>query len=120
MLPAPYNNFYKIIQTENHVVIQVEQMHWARVIRLGSEGRPVEHAPSEVRSLSGDSIGRWEGDPAGGDNPDYAAPYGGSLPMPLSDELIYEVACREGNYSMRGTLLGARMLEEQWYKKHGR
>ena len=156
MLPAPYNNFYKIIQTENHVVIQVEQMHWARVIRLDSEGRPVEHAPPRVRSLSGDSIGWWEGDtlvvdttnflrswdtPHEGlhvverftrqddgtlfyefriDDPDYAAPYGGSLPMPLSDELIYEVACHEGNYSMRGTLLGARMLEEQWYKKHGR
>jgi hypothetical protein len=32
-------------------------MHWARVIRLDSE-----HLPGEVRSLSGDSIGRWEGD----------------------------------------------------------
>ena len=156
MLPAPYNNFYKIIQTENHVVIQVEQMHWARVIRLASEGRPVEHAPPQVRSLSGDSIGWWEGDtlvvdttnflrawntPHEGlhvverftrqddgtlfyeyaiEDPDYAAPYGGSLPMPRSDDLIYEVACHEGNYSMRGTLLGARMLEEQWYKTHGR
>ena len=162
MLPSAYNNFKKIIQTETQVVILVEWMHWARVIRLASEGRSVEHEPSQVRSLSGDSIGWWEGDPAGGDDtlvvdttnflrswdtpheglhvverftrqddgtlfyefriddPDYAAPYGGSLPMPRSDDLIYEVACHEGNYSMRGTLLGARMLEEQWYKKHGR
>ncbi len=30
---------------------------WARVIRLNSE-----HLPSDVRSLSADSIGWWEGD----------------------------------------------------------
>jgi hypothetical protein len=56
-ISVPYNNLKKIVQTDTHVAILVEWMHWARVIRLDSE-----HLPGEVRSLSGDSIGRWEGD----------------------------------------------------------
>ncbi len=155
MLPGAYNNFKKIIQTETQVVILIEWMHWARVIRLNDEGGSAEHAPPEVRSLSGDSIGWWEGETLVVDttnflrdwgtpheelhiverftrlddgtlfyefeveDPDYAAPYGGSLPMPRSDDLIYEVACHEANYAMRGTLLGARMLEKEWHDKHG-
>lgn len=39
MLPGAYNNFKKIIQTETQVVILVEWMHWARVIRLDAKGR---------------------------------------------------------------------------------
>jgi len=46
-----------IVQTDTHVAILVEWMHWTRIIRLNAE-----HHPPEVRSLSGDSIGRWEGD----------------------------------------------------------
>ncbi len=52
-----YNNLKTIVQTDNHVMILVEWMHWARVIRLNSE-----HPPSDIRSLGGDSIGHWEGD----------------------------------------------------------
>ena len=55
--PVLYNNLKTIVQTDTHVVILVEWMHWARVIRLDSE-----HLPEAVRSLGGDSIGRWEGD----------------------------------------------------------
>ena len=55
--PLPYNNLKTVVQTEDHVMIQVEWMHWARVIRLNAE-----HAPAEIRSLSGDSIGWWEDD----------------------------------------------------------
>jgi hypothetical protein len=57
MLPALYNNHKRIVQTEDHVVILVEMNHDARIVRLDSE-----HAPAEVRSLLGDSIGWWEGD----------------------------------------------------------
>ncbi len=57
MLPLLYNNLKTIVQTETHVMILVEWMHDARIIRLDSE-----HAPPEVRSLAGDSIGWWEGD----------------------------------------------------------
>jgi hypothetical protein len=55
--PVLYNNLKTIVQTDTHVVILVEWMHWARVIRLDSE-----HLPAELRSLGGDSIGHWEGD----------------------------------------------------------
>ena len=55
--PLPYNNLKTIVQTEDHVTILVEWMHWARIIRLDSE-----HLPAEMRSLGGDSIGWWEGD----------------------------------------------------------
>jgi len=53
----PYNNMYSITQTETHVVILVEWMHYARIIRLDSE-----HGPADLVKLGGDSIGWWEGD----------------------------------------------------------
>jgi hypothetical protein len=55
--PVLYNNLKTIVQTDTHVVILVEWMHWARIIRLDAE-----HHPPEIRSLGGDSIGRWEGE----------------------------------------------------------
>jgi hypothetical protein len=55
--PVAYNNLKTIVQTPTHVMILVEWMHDARIIRLDSE-----HPPPHIRSLSGDSIGWWEGD----------------------------------------------------------
>ena len=55
--PSLYNNYKRIIQTEDHVMILLEMVHDARVIRLNSE-----HAPDSFRTWLGDSIGRWEGD----------------------------------------------------------
>ncbi|MEE2777374.1 MAG: hypothetical protein VYE73_11525 [Acidobacteriota bacterium] len=55
--PRAYNNVKTITQTETHVVLLVEWMHWARVIRLDSE-----HAHAGARSMAGDSIGWFEGD----------------------------------------------------------
>ena len=57
MLPVLYNNLKRIVQTEDSVMILVEMVHDARVIRLDAE-----HAPPEIRSWLGDSVGRWEGD----------------------------------------------------------
>ncbi len=57
MLPTLYNNHKRIVQTPDHVMILVEMVHDARVIRLNGE-----HAPPEVRRWLGDSIGWWEGD----------------------------------------------------------
>ena len=57
MLPILYNNVKTIVQTDTHVMILTEWMHDARIIPLDDE-----HAPQDVRSLSGDSIGRWEGE----------------------------------------------------------
>ena len=52
-----YNNLKTIVQTDDHLIIHIEWMHWTRVIRIDSE-----HAPSDIRSYSGDSIGSWDGD----------------------------------------------------------
>ena len=57
-----YGAYYRITQTETHVVILAELLHWARVIRLPTEGHPVEHRPAELASFSGDPIGWFEGD----------------------------------------------------------
>ena len=55
--PIVYNNLKTIVQTEDHVMILIEWMHWARVVRMNAE-----HLPEDMRSLGGDSIGWWEGD----------------------------------------------------------
>ncbi len=146
-LPILYNNLKTIVQTEDHVVILVEWMHWARIIRLDSE-----HAPPAVRSRGGDSIGHWEGDTlvvdttnfldegtVSGDlhaverftrvdadsviyqftieDPSYAAPYSGEFTWPQTQDKLYEYACHEGNYAMGNILRGARIQEEEARKK---
>lgn len=150
--PRAYNNLKTIIQTDTHVVILIEWMHWARIIRLDGE-----HPPEDYRSYAGDSVGRWEGDTLvidttnllgdwgfhrkgahvverlsflDADNlfyeytvedPEFTAPYSGSLPWPRTDAQLYEFACHEGNYSMGNTLRGARYLEhQQAEQQHGR
>ena len=57
MLPVLYNNNYQIVQTPDHVVILVEMVHDARIIRLNGT-----HPPPSVRQWLGDSVGHWEGD----------------------------------------------------------
>ncbi|HYL77019.1 MAG TPA: hypothetical protein VEU96_22580 [Bryobacteraceae bacterium] len=57
MLPVLYNNNYQIVQTPDHVMILVEMVHDARIIRIGGT-----HAPANIRQWLGDSIGHWEGD----------------------------------------------------------
>jgi hypothetical protein len=52
-----YNNNYQIVQTPDHVMILVEMVHDARIVRIGGE-----HLPKQIRPWMGDSIGRWEGD----------------------------------------------------------
>ena len=57
MLPVLYNNLKRIVQTKDHVMILVEMVHDARIIRMNAE-----HAPSDVRNWLGDSVGHWKGD----------------------------------------------------------
>jgi hypothetical protein len=57
MLPVLYNNHYQIVQTADHVLIQVEMIHDARIVRINGK-----HNPDSVPKWMGDSIGRWEGD----------------------------------------------------------
>ncbi len=57
MLPYSYNSNYRIVQTRDALVVQVEMIHDTRIIHL--DGRP--HLPSSIRLWKGDSVGRWEG-----------------------------------------------------------
>jgi hypothetical protein len=57
MLPVMYNSNYQIVQNRDTVLIHVEMVHDARIIRLGGA-----HPPAHLRKWMGDSIGRWEGD----------------------------------------------------------
>ncbi|MEE2783517.1 MAG: hypothetical protein VYE04_09160 [Pseudomonadota bacterium] len=141
--PILYNNLKTIVQTDSHVMIHVEWMHDARIIRLNSE-----HAPDAVKSLNGDSIGHWQGDTlvvettnflsapnVASDlvvverfsrinetalnyhftvyDSNYEKPYSGEFPWPQTDSKLYEYACHEGNYSMGNILRGARLLESE-------
>jgi hypothetical protein len=56
MLPLLYNNNYEIVQTPDSIAILVEMVHDVRVIKLNGQ-----HAPSNIKSWMGDSIGHWEG-----------------------------------------------------------
>ena len=49
-------SFYRIVQTDTHVLIFTEWVHDARIIRLNGT-----HLPPAIRSWLGDSIGHYEG-----------------------------------------------------------
>ena len=57
MLPEPYNNNYRIMQSPGYVTILVEMNHDARIIPL--DARP--HLSPSVQQWVGDSRGRFEG-----------------------------------------------------------
>ena len=57
MLPAGYNNAYRIVQTPGYVTIYYEMIHDVRIIPL--DGRP--HLSPSVGLWMGDSRGHWEG-----------------------------------------------------------
>ncbi|MCH7816112.1 MAG: hypothetical protein IIC60_06040 [Proteobacteria bacterium] len=58
MLPAGYNNAYRIIQTPNYVTIVHEMIHDVRVIPLNKSA----HIDSKVKLWMGDSVAHYEGD----------------------------------------------------------
>jgi hypothetical protein len=57
MLPDVYNNNYQIVQSPDAMVILVEMVHDARVVRMNGK-----HVPKNITPWMGDSIGHWEGD----------------------------------------------------------
>jgi hypothetical protein len=57
MLPVMYNSYYQIVQSPGYVMILVEMVHDARIIRIDDS-----HVPNGIRKWMGDSVGRWEGD----------------------------------------------------------
>ena len=69
--PILYNNLKTITQTDDHVVILVEWMHWAKVVRLGAEPGPAE-GPFPGRRFRG-PVGRRH---AGGRDDELPRPAG--------------------------------------------
>lgn len=57
MLPYSYNSNYQFMLTDRALVVHVEMIHDARIIRL--DGSP--HISSTIRRWLGDSIGHWDG-----------------------------------------------------------
>ena len=57
MLPVMYNSYYQIVQSPGYVVILVEMVHDARIIRIQDR-----HTPGGIKKWMGDSVGHWEGD----------------------------------------------------------
>ncbi len=145
MLPVLYNNHYQIVQSGAAIVILVEMVHDARIVRLGGT-----HVANNVRKWMGDSVGHWEGETLVVETtnftdhesfrgttrdarvierftrvaPDkmhyrftvedpsaFTKPFTGELPFYRTDDAIYEYACHEGNYALRGILAGAREQE---------
>jgi len=57
MLPTMYNSYYQIVQSPGHVMILVEMVHDARIIRIDDK-----HMSNGIKKWMGDSVGYWEGD----------------------------------------------------------
>ena len=152
-----YNNTYQFVQTDDYVMIDVEQMHDARIIPTFSSAAEARanHRPEVLQQYMGDSVG-WYEDSAlvietinvnplqmqqsttaitkNGkiterfirysdteivyrftveDSDLYSQPWTAELSFHATDGRLYEYACHEGNYSMPGTLAGARRLEAE-------
>ena len=58
MLPAGYNNAYRILQTADHVVIYHEMIHDVRVIPLSDQ----PFVDAGIRQWMGDARAHWDGD----------------------------------------------------------
>lgn len=147
MLPILYNNHYQIVQSPGYVMILVEMVHDARIIRIDDD--PL---PDVFRPWMGDSVAHWEGDTLvvetdkfnpsqkfrnstekfriterftrvsedvmnysfTAEDPDtFVQSFSAEMPMKLTDDILYEYACHEGNYSLPGVLAGARLDEAE-------
>ena len=60
MLPVLYNNFKRIVQTDDHVMILIEMVHDARIVRMNSEHPPADD-PQVARRLDRPLGGRHAG-----------------------------------------------------------
>lgn len=58
MFPAGYNNYYRILQTPDTLVIHYEMIHEARIIP--TDGRP--RLGEDLRFWNGEPRGHWQGD----------------------------------------------------------
>ncbi len=155
MLNGLYNNNYGFHLTADHLVIEVEMVHDARIIPIlaSAEQARAAHKPAVIQPWLGDTVAWWEGgtlvaetrnvnpiqasrtstplsldgtvterftrisegellyqfkvdDPA-----HYTKAWSGEYAFKPGNGALYEYACHEGNYSIPGILLGARLKE---------
>jgi hypothetical protein len=59
---AMYNNNIEIVQTPDHIMLNIEMNHDARIIRIRKDGEKAAALPKDIRQWFGDSVGWWEGD----------------------------------------------------------
>jgi hypothetical protein len=59
---AMYNNNIRIVQTPDHVMLEIEMNHDARIVRIQKPGETEKRLPDNIEQWFGDSIGWWEGD----------------------------------------------------------
>ncbi|MDP3740298.1 MAG: hypothetical protein Q8R02_23125 [Hyphomonadaceae bacterium] len=59
---AMYNNNIQIVVTPDHVMLDIEMNHDARIIRIKKPGEDEKRLPDNIEQWFGDSIGWWEGD----------------------------------------------------------
>lgn len=83
MLNNIYNNTYQIVQTEDAVMINVEMMHDARIIRLGET-----HKAAPLHQWLGDSVGHWEGDTLVVETRNWKPEHGAYEPVFLSEQAV--------------------------------
>ena len=92
-----------VIETTNQPLRQINSSSY--VIPGGSENRTVTERFTRAGPLEINYEFTIE-------DPDYyTAAWGGEVPMTKFDELIYEYACHEANYSLFNVLSGARAQE---------
>lgn len=83
MLNNIYNNTYQIVQTDDQVVINVEMMHDARIVRLDED-----HKPAPLKQWLGDSVGRWDGDTLVVETRNWKHDHGNYEPVFLSEDAL--------------------------------
>jgi len=59
---AMYNNHIRIVQTPDHILLEIEMNHDARIVRIKKPGDTVTPLPDTIEQWFGDSIGWWDGD----------------------------------------------------------
>lgn len=87
LLPGLYNNYTRVVQTDDHIMIMAEMVHDARVIRFADE-----HDPEDVKKWLGDAIARWDGDTLVIESTNYredAGLYGADENLKLTERLSF-------------------------------
>jgi hypothetical protein len=108
--PSLYNNYKRIVQTADHVMIFIEMVHDARIVRLNSK-----HVPATTRKWLGDSIGWWEGDTLVVDttnfHPQSRPAYGGSEDTHVIERFTRQA---DGNLLYQFTVTDPATWTEPW------